>query len=238
MDPNDGRKGKGASMQLGGIGTEHARSHHVTTCIHDHDHDRKQQGAMKMTASGSTANQGTQSNVQLSLAEIAQRLVDKGRSLFRGIWGTNEANGAGTPGDKTGQGQTMAQLSQAAPNGQATGAEVQAVVRQGAVPANPYFTAVPEGSLAAAATPLQKVRAKVRGIAGQLAGKLPKKFMPSRQTKDSFHAKPEREPKEDLKRRSRYKKDELEIDCILTDESYLLDSYDRKGSYSQLTTKK
>lgn len=224
-------------MQLGGIGTEHARDHHVTACIHDHDHDRKQQGAMKVTASGSVVNRGTQQNVQFSLAEIAMRLVDKGRSLFRGIWGTNETNSEGTPGDKTGQGQTMAQVNQAAANGQAAGVEGAAMVRQGAIQANPYFTAVPEGNRAAAATPLQKVRARVKGIAGQLAGKLPKKFLSSRQAKDSFHAKPEREPKEDLKRRSRYKKDELEIDCILTDESYLLDSYDRKGSYSRLTTK-
>ena len=41
-----------------------------------------------------------------------------------------------------------------------------------------------------------------------------------------------------MRRRSKYRQDELEIDCVLTDESYLLDSYDRKGEYSQLTTSK
>ena len=40
--------------------------------------------------------------------------------------------------------------------------------------------------------------------------------------------------KEDKSRLSVYKKDELEIDCIITDDSYLLDSYNRKGDYSKL----
>lgn len=228
-------------MQVGGIETEHSKnSHQVTSCFHEHEHSEKEQGAMKaaMQNSVSTQSRGAQQNSQLSLAEIAQKLVDKGRGLFRGIWGTNEVNSAAAVGDKTGQGQTMAQMSQAAAHGQAAGPETAAVVRQGAVQTNPYFKAAPEENHAAVATPLQKVRAKVRGVAGQLAGKLPKKFLFSRQTKDSFQAKSEQKPKEELKRRSRYKKDELEIDCILTDESYLLDSYDRKGSYSQLTTKK
>lgn len=228
-------------MRVGGIETEHNKnSHRVTSHFPEHEHSKKEQGAMKAAAQHSVSTQprSTQQNSQLSLAEIAQRLVDKGRSLFRGIWGTNGVNSAGAVGDKTGQGQTMAQVGQAAAHGQVAGPETAAVVRQGAVQTNPYFTAVPESSHAAAATPLQKVGAKVKGIAGQLAGKLPKKFFSSRQAKDSFQAKSEQKPKEDLKRRSRYKKDELEIDCILTDESYLLDSYDRKGSYSQLTTKK
>lgn len=224
-------------MRVGGIETEHNKhSHHVTSHFHEHECYKKEQGAMKsaaqQTSSSGTQSQNSQQNTQLSLAEIAQKLVDKGRSLFRGIWGTNEVNSAGAAGDKTGQGQTIAQVGQAAVS------DTAAVVRQGAIQVNPYFTAVPESSHGVPTTPLQKVGAKVKGIAGQLAGKLPKKFFSSRQTKDSFQAKSEQKPKEDLKRRSRYKKDELEIDCILTDESYLLDSYDRKGSYSQLTTKK
>ena len=40
--------------------------------------------------------------------------------------------------------------------------------------------------------------------------------------------------KEDKSRLSVYKKDELEIDCIITDDSYLLDSYNKKGDYSKL----
>lgn len=228
-------------MQVGGIETGHGKnSHQVTSCLHEHEHSKKEPGAMKAVAQNSvnTQSRGAQQNPQLSLAEIAQKLMDKGRGLFRGIWGTNEVNSEAAAGDKTGQGQTMAQVGQASAHGQAAGPETAAIARQGAVQTNPYFTAVPENSHAAAVTPFQKIRAKVKGVAGQLAGKLPKKFLFSRQAKDSFQAKSEQKPKEDLKRRSRYKKDELEIDCILTDESYLLDSYDRKGSYSRLTTKK
>ena len=44
--------------------------------------------------------------------------------------------------------------------------------------------------------------------------------------------------KEDLRKRSQYKEDDQEIECILTDESYLTDSYNRKGEYSHLTTDK
>lgn len=228
-------------MRVGGIETGHSKdSHRVTTHFPEHEHSKKESGAMKSVTQHSvgTQSQGIRQNSPLSLAEIAQKLVDKGRGLFRGIWGTNEVNSTAAAGDKAGQGQTMAQAGQAAAHGQAAGPDTAAIVRQGAVQANPYFTAVPESNHAAAAMRLQKIRAKVKGVAGQLAGKLPKKFLFSRQTKDSFQTKSEQKPKEDLKRRSRYKKDELEIDCILTDESYLLDSYDRKGSYSRLTTKK
>ncbi len=55
--------------------------------------------------------------------------------------------------------------------------------------------------------------------------------------KNPFQAKHGR-PKEDLRKRSHYRGDDLDIDCVLTDDSYLLDSYDRKGSYSQLSTRK
>ena len=84
---------------------------------------------------------------------------------------------------------------------------------------------------------MQRIRSRVKGVTGQLAGKLPGRFFRF-QAKNSFQARSEQKPEENLRKRSKYRKDELEIDCILTDESYLLDSYDRKGEYSQLTTKK
>ena len=86
------------------------------------------------------------------------------------------------------------------------------------------------------ATPFQKIRNKIREAASQLADHLPGRFFGS-QGKNFLQTKQE-QTKEDLSRRSRYKKEDKEIECILTDDSYLLDSYDRKGEYRQLTTKK
>ena len=86
------------------------------------------------------------------------------------------------------------------------------------------------------ATPFQKIRNKIREAASQLADHLPGRFFGS-QGKNFLQTKQE-QTKEDLSRRSRYKKEDKEIECILMDDSYLLDSYDRKGEYRQLTTKK
>jgi hypothetical protein len=47
-----------------------------------------------------------------------------------------------------------------------------------------------------------------------------------------------KDTKDDLRRRSRYRENDIEMDCMLTDDSYLMDSYDRKGGYSKLSTKK
>ena len=80
------------------------------------------------------------------------------------------------------------------------------------------------------------MRVKFKELTGHLAGHLPGNFSGT-QTKGSFQAKQEHS-KEDLRKHSKYRKDELEIDCILMDDSYLLDSYDRKGEYSKLSTKK
>ena len=44
------------------------------------------------------------------------------------------------------------------------------------------------------------------------------------------------QPFSHLRKRSQYKQDDQEIECILTDESYLTDSYNRKGEDSHLTT--
>lgn len=126
----------------------------------------------------------------------------------------------------------MAQLRDVGLTGQG---EKTAGIRQPEI--NPYFQTVQNSNSAVPVTPFLRVREKVRGVAGQLAGKLPGHLFRF-QTKNSFQARSEQKPEEDLRKRSKYRKDELEIDCILTDESYLLDSYDRKGEYSQLSAKK
>ncbi|MCM1043954.1 MAG: hypothetical protein NC417_00445 [Candidatus Gastranaerophilales bacterium] len=95
---------------------------------------------------------------------------------------------------------------------------------------NPYFQPVADVESKRPSL-VQKVRERAQKAAEFLA----KRFSSSRE--NSFQTKRER-PKEDLRKRSHYRGDKLEIDCVLTDDSYLLDSYDRNGQYSQLSAKK
>ena len=101
---------------------------------------------------------------------------------------------------------------------------------------NPYFSAV-ENIGGRQETLWRKMKVRFKDITGQLAGHLPKKFSGFLQTRNSFQAR-QQKPKQDLRKHSKYREDKVEIDCVLTDDSYLLDSYDRKGEYSKLSTKK
>jgi hypothetical protein len=252
---------RGDGMQFNGIGNEHgAEMHHVTNCMHDHSHYRQDMGGAKAAAGNMSAQavqeSRQQAEGQFSLSAWLEKTLGRGKGLLRHIWGTNEPGGAGEPGDKAGAAQVLAQVSESrsadSPGMSAVGLNIhqpdmaqtlhapQVAAAASAVPpqnsqGNPYFAAV-EDTGSRQENLWQKVRVKFRDITGQLAGHLPGKFM-NAQTKGSFQAKQER-PKEDLRRRSKYRRDELEIDCVLMDDSYLLDSYDKKGEYSKLSTKK
>lgn len=233
---------------IGGVGGGHdSDRHQVTGCMHGHTH--YQQGNIKAGGADVSSQmarlqmQEQQQDSQFSLSDLLRKTLERGRGILKGIWGTNTVNTDGAAGDKAGSARTMAQVgdsSTAAANGAAVShrtAEHSAAVHSAAAQGNPYFTEMSQKNAAAYMTPLQKVRAKVVAGVEKLAGKLPGKAFRF-QAKNSFQAKSEQRSKEDLRKRSKYRKDELEIDCILTDESYLMDSYDRKGEYSQLTTKK
>ncbi len=231
---------------IGGVGGEHSSDRHqVTNCMHDHSHYRKLGGAKANSGSQMSRMQmqKQQQDAQFSLSGWLRKALEGGKRLLRGIWGLNETNTAGAAGDKTGSARLTAQAGESAADsakpldGGAAISDHTAAAHNAAMQGNPYFSAVPEKNTAAHMTPFQRVRAKAVAAAEKLAGKLPGKSFRF-QAKNSFQAKPEQRPKEDLRKRSKYRKDELEIDCILTDESYLMDSYDRNGEYSQLTTKK
>ena len=224
-------------MQLGEI--HDSDSHQVTRCIHEHTHYHRTGGSTAASTANAQAAQfqmtEQQQAAQFSLSSWLQKTLGSGRKLWQGIWGSNVTQNTGEAGEKSGTPQMMAQLG--ADMGEHTAgvqvSENRVVEKQ--IQVNPYFQPV-EAKPALHVTPVQKLRTKVKAAAGQLTKHLPEKFS-GFQAKGSFHAKQQRS-KEDLRRRSRYRKDELEIDCILTDESYLMDSYDRKGEYPQLTTKK
>lgn len=200
---------------------------------------------------------------QLSLSAWMERILGKGKSLLKGIWGSNETAAAGEAGDKTGAAQVLADIREESmsdgisanvagqnsrqpdvsqmltaqpPHTAHIAAASTAVTPQQTIQENPYFSAV-ENIGGRQDTLWQKVKVRFKDAAGQLAGHLPRKFSGFLQTRNSFQAKQE-EPKKDLRKHSKFRRDEVEIDCVLTDDSYLLDSYDRKGEYSKLSTKK
>lgn len=244
-------------MQFNGIGQEHNQGmHHVTTCIHEHSHYKKTEGELSGGATSAARAQAAHPAEQkqegeLSLSAWLERTMGRGKSLLRGFWGSGEVPGAGEAGHKTGEAQVLAQLNadSASERGSVPGAGINSSAETAAAQLhtpqiaaasaplrelqnNPYFqTLQEEGSQSGSM--LQKIKVKFKDIKGQIAGHLPGRFF-SAGKKGSFRGEKE-SPREDLRRHSRYRKDELEIDCILTDDSYLMDSYDRKGEYSRLS---
>lgn len=248
-------------MQLNGIGSGHgAETHHVTSCMHDHAKGPKNGGAaakgMEMSAQAFQA-ESRQAETQFSLSAWLQRTLNRGKRLWGNIWGGEQPASLGeialksaeeqlaaqadlnreTEADTAGRSVPQQNAGQALPQKLHTpqiAAAATAMAQPQDLQNNPYFAAVEkmedsQGNL------WQRMRVKFRNAAGQLAGHLPGKFFGA-QTKSSFQAGQERH-REDLRKKSKFRRDEIEIDCVLTDDSYLLDSYDRKGEYSKLSAK-
>lgn len=250
-------------MGLGGIGRESGHVHHVTECMYDHAHFKKD-GNMGGGASANTAVQSYQApevqEGQFSVSAWLDKMLGKGKGFLKGVWGTNETAAAGDAGNRSGEAQVLAQIREDGTVGgisaNVTGqnsrqpdtpqamvshapqvaAAATAVTQPQGIQDNPYFAAA-ENIGGRQDTLWRKMKVKFKDMTGQLAGHLPKRFSGFLQTRNSFQAKQEK-PKQDLRKRSKYRKDQVEIDCVLTDDSYLLDSYDRKGEYSKLSTKK
>ncbi len=242
-------------MQFNGIGQGHdSERHHVTNCMYDHTHYRKREESAN-SGGGSMEAQAMEmmrrQEGEPSLSAWLDRMLGSGKRFFRGIW--NGDGGAGNQGGKADAVLTTAQTEAAGavsgsagqgshqPDASSTVHISQVAAASTAVPLpqpiqdNPYFSAV-ENRGGENEGLLQKIRVKFKDITGQLAGHLPGKFF-SAQNSNSFQAKQEK-PRENLRKHSRFRADKLEIDCFLTDDSYLLDSYDRKGEYSKLSAEK
>ena len=128
-------------------------------------------------------------------------------------------------------------LHQADAHQPAVAAAASAVQPDARLTDNPYFTTTSDpGKVKESLS--EKIRIKLRDMAGQLTKRFGGRFggRMSGELSGKNPTSGKQKSKEDLRRRSRYKDDDLEIDCVLTDDSYLMDSYDRKGEYSKLTT--
>lgn len=229
-------------MQLNEVGSGHGSdTHHVTNCIHSHAHFDKK-GQMGAAASSNTSLQSmmaaeSQADAQFSLAAWLDKTLNGGRKLWGSIWGNGEGMGtAGTEGASGGveRAALASGLEQDNARSAAQGLHAGHIATAAVVPPqdihnNPYFSAVDrsnerQGNL------WHRMKAKFKDMAGHLPGKFS-----SAQAKNSFRPRQEN-TKEDLRRHSKFRRDELVIDCVLTDDSYLLDSYDRKGEYSKIST--
>lgn len=244
-------------MQVGGIGSSglngHSGSHQVTGCIHEHHTKREETGGMrasssassKMTAMPETREQG------MSLMDMLRKTLIGGRRLLSRLWGTEAAgdsvlgtqrpvDGSETRAEGTNPVAASDQDESHAVSHEARVAAASAAVQypRAQMSDNPYFTTHSDPGKVRE-NPFVKVRIKFRDAAGQMArrfgGRLGERLAGRFAGKNSLNSG-QRRTKEDLRKRSRYKGVEEEIDCVLTDDSYLLDSYDRKGEYTTLTT--
>lgn len=226
-------------MQVGGVGNGHdTYSHQVTSCLHEHGANADT-GSMGARAGAEQAAQTTtevlQDNSAGNLLSWVQNIGNSGKQLLQKIWGdSKEANDA-VASQKDGSGDHIAG-QETLVTGNTVG--VKATLNKAAVETaatHTYFQPI-ETRDTVPTTPLQKVRYQIQKVARKLMDRLPGRFLGSH-TGDFLQTK-QQHTKEDLRKRSQYKEDDQEIECILTDESYLTDSYNRKGEYSHLTTDK
>lgn len=248
-------------MQINGLGNEHnSSSHYVTVHVHKHgEMNKDMRGGMQNSAQTAVQQVKKTSTQQAPMTEVGllQRLLDKGKNLLKAIWGSSDGTAEGSMLNADGKGIVDSGVLNTNSNGAGAGnagyeaaahnqsmvhteqqsvaeAAVQSTAKTGVTGGNPYFTVAEESQKPKGF--FGEIRIKIKGIAGQLAGKLPGNMFRS-MTNNSFEAGTKKQSQEDMKRRSKYKKDQVEIDCIITDDSFLMDSYDRKGGYRKLTTK-
>ena len=231
-------------MQINGIGNSHSDMHHVTDCIHStQKHLDGKVGGASAGVSDTYMTQSIpitsdQTGEPFSLSSWLQNALSGARQLLGRIWG----NSTDTLPGETVAGQSISNQTVANQNvTQTQNASYTLHTSQMAAAStvvqpsqnynnNPYFTAVAD-----TVPTKQNIWQKLKVQFHNMTGFLTKRF--SFGNSSSFHTGQER-PKEDLRHHSRYREDDMEIDCILTDDSYLLDSYNEKGEYSKLSGSK
>ena len=248
-------------MQVNGICSEHNSGHHnVTNCLHEHSVGKKESGAFRSSGMDSFTLSGqsspSQQEGQLSLSAWLDKTLHSGKDLLQRIWGSDPtAVTNGTEGQSL-ENQVLAALDD---GGVATGvgADTNEQSNHGAygmqsyhtlhmpqivaattmaqseltrvMQPNPYFVTAEDNRTASL---WQKMKVRMKDVAGRLSGRLPGRFA-GFWAKGTFQTKQE-QPKEDLRKKSKYRQDEIEMDCVLTDDSYLQDSYNKRGEYSKL----
>ncbi len=217
----------------------HDNAHKITHGIHDHHSTSTKIDETSSAASNPSSPEQIKSEVTGEGLGLWRTFTTGVKSLWGHIWGnsTGGVNQVGADsGEAVGTEQIMAQVGvpdEAENHGPAIAAAAN-VAQSSMARENPYFTALSDKD-GAKGSFMQKVRIRFRELTnhGRFGGRMAGEYS-GRGTLDSKQQK----SKEDLRKHSRYREEGLEMDCVLTDDSYLMDSYDRKGGYSTLTTKK
>lgn len=252
-------------MDFHGIsGGEHsAQAHHITKCMHDHSHYKMEADVSKAAASAAKAqNQQVaeqQGEGQLSLSAWLDNQLGKGRGMLRRFWSGSETGAAGEAGGRTGQEQVLAQISDSKEASDTASQSVDTAVTDGrqmeasqavhvsraaqaAAPAAQPRTQEAADVAAAQEDDGQKgnlwsrMRVRFKDITGQLAGHL-RGNASKYEARRPFQAK-QKNVREEPRREVKSRRDAVQISTYHVEESYLLDSYDRKGGYSKISTKK
>lgn len=239
-------------MQMNGVkGIRGTDSHQVTGCLHDH-HSVRKSGAGGMSSVINNAAEAAASQEEKpvwSLNDWFQSRLTGGKQALLRFWQSGNAasdSGAGEEviatilADQAEAPNTNGDPNTAAYSGQSSqgllansaalahASAAAATARTQQTPQeNPYFLPLTDAQKQKEQF-LQRIKIRFYALTGQLTRQF--------SGKDTFHAKQE-QAKEDLRRHSRFRAEDREIECVLTDDSYLLDSYDRKGEYSKLSVK-
>ena len=161
-------------------------------------------------------------NVCVKRTDLLGNALRSGRTLFGKIWGRNIED---STDDQTAQKTVQDKLFVI------TDSDRKQIAYQ-SMPDNLYFTA---DSVRKQAAP-QRIQTRIKAFSGRFMkrfGRWTGGFSKNGALHDS-----RQNARDDLRKKSRYRGEEVEFECILTDDSYLLDSYDRNGVYSRLTTER
>ena len=237
-------------MQIGGLGGSHSTSdHHVTNCIHDHHDAQKNPGGMAMKASAAAEASAAKSELlqegQFSLAAWLKNTLGNGRGLLRNFWeggqavtGSPEGRNAAVSGTDAGQTTAGQALVHTENSGTMTAAAaVQPSAHPGTTNSNGHYSGA-KGTNDQRRVIWKRVRDYFQNMSGRPNGKRSQRGLGLQAKKSSCQTGREQLREEELRRQSRYRRDTVEISVAPTEDNYLMDSYDRKGEYSRLTTKK
>ena len=203
--------------------------HHVTECIHDHRTGQKKEtaGGLRDSVTLSSEQTAQAGEGSQNVFQWMNQVVNQGIAGIKNFFATGDGGLSDNPSNnaqpKDMQIATDSVMVQLLPDEKAisdTTAKYFVPARED-IPANNWYTNLKN-----------RVRIKFGEIRNSLS-----KYLKQDQNLNmgaGGSGTPQNRQKEDKSRLSVYKKDELEIDCIITDDSYLLDSYNRKGDYSKL----
>lgn len=235
-------------MQIGGLGGSHSASdHHVTNCIHDHHDVKKDTGGMAMKASAaaeaSTVKSELLQEANFSLAAWLKNMLGSGRGFLLGIWGEGAA-ADGVEGRTAAGGMEGSQAAfpaaihtEGTDTVTAAAASVQPEIRSNPINNNSYNSGT-KGTEKQKREIWKRARDYFHNMSGRSDDKRSHRFPGFQVKKSSYQTKREHPREEELRRQSRYRRDTVEINVARTEDNYLMDSYDRRGEYSRLTTNK